>query len=963
MLVLFLFVAVMSDAQGPVSKTFPSGSYVIAMDNDNQSLVSMKPFNLRAYGLVNELLQNNIPVSWVIDSGKVKDGIDFSANANRVYPSTAAAANYDFRAGPFLIDSAFASKADLIIQGFGDSVAVYRLNHNVTAIENVYLVEKPRVAILNSGGVTNTPASMLDSAGFDTTTFPSWKVVNPSDLLAGEYTLAVDYHNSTAVDTSITLIVDSFLTSGGDFFAGSNSIEYYEDVRHWATTSGITGSFDVGTSISYPNPAHPICQFHTAHNPWIGPLNAFTADAAFKPGVVFINEKTATIKMTLCVDLASSSPGGIVTYHGGTNPNASTNIGFMNGVRVFLNSIFQPTGRAIPNGLNFATEEKPQIWIVNPQSAYYVGDTITYATSVVNSGPGVGNNLLISDTIPHQLSLLVSSSTAGSHDSLTGQWWVPGQQLNQEDTLWISAIINDTGNIPLTAWLEGPIPGNLTNNDTVSVSFTAKPPCAATTMNDTAICGDSIAITAIQPANGIGAWKMVTAGGVIDNQFSINTFVDSLVPGINKILWVVSDGFCTAEDTLKIESHQLIVADPGFDVTVCGDSVNLSGNDPSPGSGQWSTTIGNATIDFDTAFSTKVRGFDQGANQFEWKITNGLCVDSATVNITAPLPFAITAGPDTSICDTFLRLSGTDPGTGTGVWEFANGTGSFDNDVIPITMTHFDGAGVYAVRWVVESGICADTGTVTVEVNAISTEAGVDTSICVSDYQLNAIPGPNGQWTIPAGSGTLDDSSDASTIIRSPSTGNITLYWSIDNGTCTATDSVTLNVQSAPGSVSAGGDLTVYLPTQTLTGSNPGNGTGRWTTTGNATIVSPLLEQTSVENLQLGPNEFIWTIDAGDCGTFADTVILTLLELRIPQGISPNGDGANDNWVLPTLNQVNYNVRIFDRWGQEVYVSDDYDNNWTGKNNSGNDLPDDTYYYRLRLSNGTDVDGYVVLRR
>ncbi|MCH8905303.1 MAG: hypothetical protein IIA45_15500, partial [Bacteroidetes bacterium] len=38
-------------------ETIPMGSYVIAMDNDNQSIIS--PFNLKAYGLANELLQND----------------------------------------------------------------------------------------------------------------------------------------------------------------------------------------------------------------------------------------------------------------------------------------------------------------------------------------------------------------------------------------------------------------------------------------------------------------------------------------------------------------------------------------------------------------------------------------------------------------------------------------------------------------------------------------------------------------------------------------------------------------------------------------------------------------------------------------------------------------------------------------------------------------------------------------
>ncbi|HEY4800945.1 MAG TPA: hypothetical protein VII99_17845, partial [Bacteroidia bacterium] len=63
--------------------TVPAGSYVIPMDNSHQNLWLTYPFNIKAYGLVRQLLQNDIPVYWVIKSGKKKDSLDFSAIAGR----------------------------------------------------------------------------------------------------------------------------------------------------------------------------------------------------------------------------------------------------------------------------------------------------------------------------------------------------------------------------------------------------------------------------------------------------------------------------------------------------------------------------------------------------------------------------------------------------------------------------------------------------------------------------------------------------------------------------------------------------------------------------------------------------------------------------------------------------------------------------------------------------------------
>src|SRR5687768_5171759 len=70
-------------------QTLPTGSYVIAMDNALQANASGN-FNLKAYGLVVHLLNNNIKIKWSIRSGKAKDGTDFTANAVKFQPTLTA---------------------------------------------------------------------------------------------------------------------------------------------------------------------------------------------------------------------------------------------------------------------------------------------------------------------------------------------------------------------------------------------------------------------------------------------------------------------------------------------------------------------------------------------------------------------------------------------------------------------------------------------------------------------------------------------------------------------------------------------------------------------------------------------------------------------------------------------------------------------------------------------------------
>jgi gliding motility-associated-like protein len=45
--------------------------------------------------------------------------------------------------------------------------------------------------------------------------------------------------------------------------------------------------------------------------------------------------------------------------------------------------------------------------------------------------------------------------------------------------------------------------------------------------------------------------------------------------------------------------------------------------------------------------------------------------------------------------------------------------------------------------------------------------------------------------------------------------------------------------------------------------------------------------------------------------------------LQVPQAFTPDGDGINDFFTVFGKNVVEYEIRIFNRWGEQVYHSDD----------------------------------------
>ena len=69
--------------------------------------------------------------------------------------------------------------------------------------------------------------------------------------------------------------------------------------------------------------------------------------------------------------------------------------------------------------------------------------------------------------------------------------------------------------------------------------------------------------------------------------------------------------------------------------------------------------------------------------------------------------------------------------------------------------------------------------------------------------------------------------------------------------------------------------------------------------------------------------------------------------LFIPNVLTPNNDGFNDTWFIKNIDLFPKNaVRIVSRWGDEVFSTNNYQNNWDGTYGNGL-LPAGTYYYIL----------------
>ena len=87
--------------------------------------------------------------------------------------------------------------------------------------------------------------------------------------------------------------------------------------------------------------------------------------------------------------------------------------------------------------------------------------------------------------------------------------------------------------------------------------------------------------------------------------------------------------------------------------------------------------------------------------------------------------------------------------------------------------------------------------------------------------------------------------------------------------------------------------------------------------------------------------------------TFNVIVTFEDLTFEVVKVVTPDGDGINDEWILPNIEKfTNNNVVIVDRWGSVIYRASGYNNNtvvWKGVNSSGALVPTGTYFYVIKV--------------
>ncbi|HQW05831.1 MAG: gliding motility-associated C-terminal domain-containing protein [Flavobacteriales bacterium] len=374
---------------------------------------------------------------------------------------------------------------------------------------------------------------------------------------------------------------------------------------------------------------------------------------------------------------------------------------------------------------------------------------------------------------------------------------------------------------------------------------------------------------------------------------------------------------CSSEFSADVTILPEVTVDLGNDTTLCeGATLTLDAGNAGVNF-LWSTGATTPTI------STNASGI------YSVTVDNGAC------NATDDVEVTLRTAPIDVLMDQTHCVGGTallDAGNigCTFLWS----TGATTPTISAQT------PGTFSVVITNDAG-CSNTFDATVTfVQPPSVQLGVDTTLCEGQaLVLDAgNPGSTFAWSNGSTARTLT--------VRQPGTYAV----QVDNGSCSRSDAITVQFNPSPARLAARqfhaclGEDEEYVR---IDAGNPGSQYDWSTGETSRVILAGAYGWYAVEVL----NQF-------DCAArdSAEVVEFCPSAIFIPNTFTPNGDGTNDYFLPVGKNIAAMHMYVFDRWGNQLFESDDSTMGWDGTY-GGQVVKNDIYVWRLTYKFTEDKDG------
>jgi gliding motility-associated-like protein len=388
---------------------------------------------------------------------------------------------------------------------------------------------------------------------------------------------------------------------------------------------------------------------------------------------------------------------------------------------------------------------------------------------------------------------------------------------------------------------------------------------------DTSICDHMFTFSATQPLIGYAEWSIISGAGYNISRTDPHSIVSGLAQGQNIFSWSVNNNGCVSYDTVIITNNLPTESEAGPNQFINSDNTNLNAHNPSTGSGKWSLMSGSATISDRYKYNTLVTALGKGRNIFEWMITHTGCISTDTVIIENVLTDTTDAGTNQIICSSTTRLNAKNPYPGYGEWSIKRGSATFANNNLYNTYAYNLAQGENVLVWTAYLNGTTSDSVIIINDLPTTANAGVNLSICADSVNLNAnLPYiGTGLWSTVSGSGVFKNANSNIALVRDIAQGNNNFRWTITNGTCTSSSTVTI-VNNTPTEAEAGFDIVTCEDTIVLNPNIPTFGIGSWSViSGSARFTANVARDLSTNN-----NHLVYSIINAGCYS-RDTMVVT----------------------------------------------------------------------------------------
>lgn len=526
--------------------------------------------------------------------------------------------------------------------------------------------------------------------------------------------------------------------------------------------------------------------------------------------------------------------------------------------------------------------------------------------------------------------------------------------------------------------------------------------------NSGAVCaGGEVLLTleSVAPTNGIGVsyewYRSLTNTLVVATEDPFLRLTNLSSADTGDYYLIVVSGKCSSPrsiaTTVVVNTGSFMPASAGEDQRLCAaNTVVLSAQLPPQSEGRW-TSLSGASLLNPSSPSSEVANLMVGDNEFIWTVSDSVCgvitTDTVVYTIGLVSSDAADAGENITSCsEASASLAAVRPQQATGHWsqsslQAQDGVKILDSLLAETQVSGLEVGKVYEFYWSLSEGDCADfdRDTVAVVLNERpNQQAFVDAELqfmCDEEDIVLAAEEPifgSGYWSTSSGARIATPNSPI-TRADGLASGENVFIWTLSSENCQnySADSLIVVVDEGPqvrdelilinfGEAPSGFDIasndvvsledyTMFLDTTELEGSLSWDADRRYTFKPNEAFV--------------GETSFTYTYCHKTCEDKCATGVATFrIEPSggciIPSIITPNGDGLNDAFIVPCVEAYpESHFCVFNRWGDEVYTSENYKNDWEGTY-KGARLPAGTYFYVLKINDGVNMPekGYVLIQ-